>query len=299
MTTTPQRRATSSPGITSLIPARIDRLPWSGFRTHLVAALGVARTLNGLEITIASNAGPDLIDACNTGAVAELTQAATREGLDLHAVEMDLSSQPSAGAAVADDAPVDADAAALALERDLGLAEPDRVLLTALIRVAVGLLERHAGNGRAEAALTCDAANLLGQAHRPAPPPGEPAWPDELLTESEARVLRYLPTHMGAPAIAAELYVSANTVKTHLRHLYRKLGAHSRQEAVQRAQAIGLLAVSSSRRWDAGRPYGRPQRSHHLREYESLHHRSDLRYMKTDRGTAQIISLSKELGRVR
>jgi len=299
MTTTPQRRATSSPGITSLIPARIDRLPWSGFRTHLVAALGVARTLNGLEITIASNAGPDLIDACNTGAVAELTQAATREGLDLHAVEMDLSSQPSAGAAVADDAPVDADAAALALERDPGLAEPDRVLLTALIRVAVGLLERHAGNGRAEATLTCDAANLPGQAHRPAPPPGEPAWPDELLTESEARVLRYLPTHMGAPAIAAELYVSANTVKTHLRHLYRKLGAHSRQEAVQRAQAIGLLAVSSSRRWDAGRPYGRPQRSHHLREYESLHHRSGPRYMKADRGTAQIISLWKELGHVR
>ena len=299
MTTTPQRRATSSPGITSLIPARIDRLPWSGFCTHLVAALGVARTLNGLEITIASNAGPDLIDACNTGAVAELTQAATREGLDLHAVEMDLSSQPSAGAAVADDAPVDADAAALALERDLGLAEPDRVLLTALIRVAVGLLERHAANGRAEAELTCDAANLPGQAHRPAPPPGEPAWPDEPLTDSEARVLRYLPTHMGAPEIAAELYVSANTVKTHLRHLYRKLGAHSRQEAVQRAQAIGLLAVSSSRRWDPGRPYGRPQRSHHLREYESLHHRSGPRYMKADRGAAQIISLWKELGHVR
>jgi hypothetical protein len=60
MTTTPQRPATSSPGITSLIPARIDRLPSSWFRTRLVAALGVARPLNGLEITIASNAGPAL-----------------------------------------------------------------------------------------------------------------------------------------------------------------------------------------------------------------------------------------------
>ncbi len=44
----------------SLIPARIDRLPWSRFHTHLVIALGVAWVLDGLEITIASNVGPDL-----------------------------------------------------------------------------------------------------------------------------------------------------------------------------------------------------------------------------------------------
>ncbi len=44
----------------SLIPARIDRLPWSRFHTHLVIALGVAWVLDGLEITVASNVGPDL-----------------------------------------------------------------------------------------------------------------------------------------------------------------------------------------------------------------------------------------------
>jgi MFS family permease len=49
-----------SPGIRSLIPARIDRLPWSKFHTRLVIALGVAWILDGLEITIASNVGPDL-----------------------------------------------------------------------------------------------------------------------------------------------------------------------------------------------------------------------------------------------
>jgi DNA-binding CsgD family transcriptional regulator len=248
MTTTPQKPATSGPGITSLIPARIDRLPRSRFRADLVAALGVAWTLDGLQITIASNAGPDLSYACNAVAVAELTQAAIREGPDLHAVEMDLSSQPPAGA---DAAPVDSDAAALALESHLGLAEPDRVLLPALIRMAMGLLERHAGNSRAEAALTVDAANLPGQGHCPAPRRGERAWPDEPLSESELRVLRYLPTHMSAPEIAGELYLSANTVKTHLRHVYAKLGAHSRREAVQRARAIGLIAVPSSRRWAA------------------------------------------------
>jgi MFS family permease len=46
--------------IRSLIPARIDRLPWSRFHTHLIVALGVAWVLDGLEITIASNVGPDL-----------------------------------------------------------------------------------------------------------------------------------------------------------------------------------------------------------------------------------------------
>src|SRR5271165_6343255 len=46
----------SGPAIRSLIPARIDRLPWSRFHTRLVIALGVAWILDGLEITIASNA---------------------------------------------------------------------------------------------------------------------------------------------------------------------------------------------------------------------------------------------------
>src|SRR5580704_2316559 len=46
--------------IRSLIPARIDRLPWSRFHTRLVIALGVAWVLDGLEITIAANVGPDL-----------------------------------------------------------------------------------------------------------------------------------------------------------------------------------------------------------------------------------------------
>jgi MFS family permease len=57
MTATPE---TASPGIRSLIPARIDRLPWSRFHTRMVIALGVAWVLDGLEITIASNVGPDL-----------------------------------------------------------------------------------------------------------------------------------------------------------------------------------------------------------------------------------------------
>jgi MFS family permease len=60
MTTTHAAPTTESPFIRSLIPARIDRLPWSRFHTRLIIALGVAWILDGLEITIASNVGPDL-----------------------------------------------------------------------------------------------------------------------------------------------------------------------------------------------------------------------------------------------
>jgi LuxR family transcriptional regulator, maltose regulon positive regulatory protein len=148
---------------------------------------------------------------------------------------------------IADDAAGDLDAAAPAVERDLGLAEPDRVLFPALIRVAVGLVERGAAHGAAEPALVAELAGLFGEVEEAAPASAGPLWPGEPLTESETRVLRYLPTHMGAPEIAAELYLSANTVKTHLRHLYRKLGVHSRREAVQRARAVGLLTAPSRR----------------------------------------------------
>jgi hypothetical protein len=55
-------------------------------------------------------------------------------------------------------------------------------------------------------------------------------------------VLRHLPTNLSGPEIAGELYVSHNTVRTHITHLYGKLGTHTRAEAVARARALGLLA---------------------------------------------------------
>ena len=61
------------------------------------------------------------------------------------------------------------------------------------------------------------------------------------LTAAELRVLRMLPTHLSFPAIAKQLFVSPNTVKTHVRALYRKLDASSRSEAVSHAAAAGLL----------------------------------------------------------
>jgi len=65
----------------------------------------------------------------------------------------------------------------------------------------------------------------------------------ESLSESELRVLRYLPSGLSAPEIANELYVSVNTVKTHMRHLHDKLRAHRRVEVVEVARGLGLLPV--------------------------------------------------------
>jgi len=145
--------------------------------------------------------------------------------------------------AAARDEPGDPDAAGQAGKRAIGPGELDRVLVPALTRLALGLLGRQTRHRPADAAWLGEVAAVLGEESRP-PVPGEPPWPDEPLTQSETRVLRYLPTHLSAPEIAAELCVSVNTVKTHMRHLYRKLGAHGRHEAVCRARAIGLLATS-------------------------------------------------------
>jgi len=131
-----------------------------------------------------------------------------------------------------------------ALERALDLAEPDGALLPFLLHPAPGLLERQARRRTAHAALIAQILDLLA-GNRPAPPPAGPRPPREPLSKSEIRVLRYLPTHLSAPEIARELSVSTSTVKTHMRNLYTKLGAHSRAEAVESARALGLLAPSA------------------------------------------------------
>jgi LuxR family maltose regulon positive regulatory protein len=61
------------------------------------------------------------------------------------------------------------------------------------------------------------------------------------LTAAEIRVLEKLAERLTYTEIASELYLSANTVKTHLRHIYIKLGATSRSSAIKRATSLGIL----------------------------------------------------------
>jgi len=153
--------------------------------------------------------------------------------------------QPFLLEAIAHDALGDPRAAGRAVERALDLAEPDGVLTMFLLHPVPGLLERQARQRTAHAALIAEILSLLaGQA--PAPP-ARPRPPLEALSDSEIRVLRYLPTNLSGPEIAGELYVSLNTVRSHLRHLYAKLGTHRRADTVARARALGLLAPSPHR----------------------------------------------------
>ena len=67
------------------------------------------------------------------------------------------------------------------------------------------------------------------------------------LSEREQAILRYLPTTLSNREIADELFVTTNTVKTHLRNIYRKLDVAHRRQAVQRARELRLLSSGSRR----------------------------------------------------
>ena len=146
--------------------------------------------------------------------------------------------------AIARDALGDTDRAERALERSLDLAEPEGLLIPFLLYPATGLLEQHRRRRTSHPALISEIVDLLA-GRTPARRRDATHVLSGPLTESETRVLRYLPTNLSAPEIAGELYLSLNTIRTHMRHLYSKLGVHTRAEAVERARALGLLAPSS------------------------------------------------------
>jgi LuxR family maltose regulon positive regulatory protein len=66
------------------------------------------------------------------------------------------------------------------------------------------------------------------------------------LSPGELRVLRYLPTYRSRPEIVGELSISLNTVNTHLRGIFAKLGAEDRSAAVHRARELRLLSAPCS-----------------------------------------------------
>jgi LuxR family maltose regulon positive regulatory protein len=150
------------------------------------------------------------------------------------------------------------------LERALDITQSNGMLLPFLLDPVPALLDRHRRYRTAHPALISQILDLLQRPGGAVPPPGRHVgWAlsrglDEQLTDSETRVLRYLPSHLTSHEIANELFLSVNTVNTHRRHLYAKLGVHTRHDAVDRARALGLLAPAGVRRAARGPGDGRP-----------------------------------------
>jgi LuxR family maltose regulon positive regulatory protein len=145
--------------------------------------------------------------------------------------------------AVARDRLGDPGTAEASIERALELAERDGMILQFMLVPVRERLERHPRHRTAHATLLSTILDVLAGASPP--PSAEPIPMREELSEAELRVVGYLPTNLKAPEIAAELYVSPNTVRTHLRHIYAKLDCHTRGEAVSRARALGLLSAAA------------------------------------------------------
>lgn len=148
--------------------------------------------------------------------------------------------------ALARDRMADRRAAEASLEAALELAEPEGLILPFMLWPSRELLERHPKHRTAHATLVSTILDI--QAGGGAPRHGPAAPLRDELSEAELRVVRYLPSNLTASEIASELIVSANTVRTHMRHIYAKLEAHTRSEAVARSRELGLIGPRAVRR---------------------------------------------------
>jgi len=140
----------------------------------------------------------------------------------------------------------DMPAALVPLERALALAEPEdyvRVVVDEGAPMAV-LLEAVAKRGISPRYVR-RLLNAMGSTEEATPAQQGLVEP---LSQRELDVLRLLATDLGGPGIARELVVSLNTVRTHTKNIYTKLGVNNRRAAVGRAEELDLLPRSRNRR---------------------------------------------------
>jgi LuxR family transcriptional regulator, maltose regulon positive regulatory protein len=122
---------------------------------------------------------------------------------------------------------------ALTLASEEGVRRPFLTNLAALAPLMIAHLASETAHAATLVELTA-AATVTPVADTPSGPLGEP------LTRRERAVLRHLATVLSVPEIAQALNVSENTVKTHLKGVYRKLDVARRRDAVRRAKELGL-----------------------------------------------------------
>ena len=136
----------------------------------------------------------------------------------------------------------DRNAAATAVETALEAAEPDRLIFPFAMTGASEVLGTVARHETAHGALLAEIVDVLDRSATAGTKRKHSSQTDEL-SPTELRVLRYLPTNLTRPEIAQHLYVSVNTVNTHVRNIFSKLGVGDRSAAVRRARELRLLST--------------------------------------------------------
>jgi LuxR family maltose regulon positive regulatory protein len=194
-----------------------DELTYIHELEHLVLA----------EVLIARSEAGDLVDAVRL--LERLLAAAMRGGRHGSAIEVGVV------LARARQAQGLVDAAKAALSDALGLAEPEGYVRTFIDAgpVVVDLARSLGGDSRARAGRLIETTSSGARARPRASDPDE-------LSDRELDVLRLLRSDLSGPDIARELHVSLNTLRTHTKHIYTKLGATNRREALTRAAERGL-----------------------------------------------------------
>ncbi len=143
--------------------------------------------------------------------------------------------------AIAQHARGDRPGALTTLERALELAEPEGYARTFLAEgEPMQALLRALAERRPDWPYPRELAQQPERPAATAPSPGDVALVDPL-SERELDVLRLLATDLDGPEIARELVVSLNTVRTHTKHIYTKLGVGNRRSAVSKAHQLDLL----------------------------------------------------------
>jgi LuxR family transcriptional regulator, maltose regulon positive regulatory protein len=202
------------------------------------AARSIVDAASDLPEYLAVRARVDLVEDRIEDAIATLNRAAAD---DAHSMFGCTRTEVAVLRAVATDRAGLTDEARVWIELALELAEPEKIrrpFLDGGPTVAV-LLRRAIRAGSAHRWLAGTLLAVLDGRDR-----ASGSAPHELLeplSSKERVVLRYLPTLMSNQEIAGELFVSVNTIKTHLKSIYRKLDTSNRREAVRRARELRLI----------------------------------------------------------
>ncbi len=193
----------------------------------------------------ATGSGPSLQDAAHL--LARLLTAAENGGRSGSVIELEVLG------AVAHHAAGARTSSLRALAHAVDLAESDG-WVRVFVDAAPGGAEllRELATRRTPGSYAHELLTATEQAHRvaaagslarqAAPVLEPPARLVDALSERELEVLRLLGSDLDGPAIARQLFVSLNTVRTHTKHIYTKLGVNSRRAAISRAHQLGLLS---------------------------------------------------------